>query len=70
VDTLVKDDRLILLLERKGKHVLAESSDLAHWIFRVVGPEIDRPLSVEFDGKTYYLGLANGTVLAATVSAD
>ncbi len=70
VDTLVKDDRLILLLAREGKYVLAESTDLAHWSCRALGPEIERPLSVEYDGKSYYLGLADGTVLAATVSAD
>ena len=70
VDTLVKDDRLILLLARQGKHVLAESTDLAHWSCRALGPEIERPLSVEYDGNSYYLGLADGTVLAATVSAD
>jgi hypothetical protein len=36
------------------------------WSCRVLGPEIERPLSIEFDGNTYYLGLADGTVLAAT----
>jgi hypothetical protein len=70
VDTLVKNDRLILLLTLQGKHVLAESTDLAHWSRRALGLEIERPLSVEFDGDSYYLGLADGTVLAATVSAD
>ncbi len=70
VDTLVKEDRLVLLLVRHGKHVLAESTDLAHWRCRTLGPEIERPLSVEYDGNSYYLGLADGTVLAATVSAD
>ncbi|NQT13484.1 MAG: hypothetical protein HQ582_12085 [Planctomycetes bacterium] len=70
VDTLVKDDRLILLLARQGKHVLAESTDLAHWSRRALGPEIERPLSVECDGNAYYLGLADGTVLAATASAN
>ena len=70
VDTLVKDDRLILLLARQGKHVLAESTDLVHWSRRALGPEIERPLSVEYDGNSYYLGLADGTVLAATASAD
>jgi len=70
VDTLVKDDRLILLLARQGKHLLAESVDLAHWSCLNLGPEIERPLSVEYDGNSYYLGLADGTVLAATVSAD
>jgi len=70
VDTLVKEDRLILLLVRHGKHVLAKSTDLAHWSYLALGPEIERPLSVEYDGNSYYLGLADGTVLAATVSAD
>ena len=70
MDTLVKDDRLILLLARQGKHVLAESTDLVHWSRYDLGPEIKRPLSVEYDGNTYYLGLTDGTVLAATVSAE
>jgi len=70
VDTLVKDDRLILLLTRQETHVLAESTDLTHWICRVLGSETEQPLCVEFDGKSYYLGLADGTVLAATVSAN
>jgi len=70
VDALVKENRLILLLAREGKHVLAESTDLADWNCCTLGPEIERPLSVEYDGDSYYLGLADGTVLAATVSAD
>jgi hypothetical protein len=70
VDTLVKPDRLILLLSRQGKHVLVESTDLVHWSTHPLGLKIERPLSVEFDGKSYYLGLADGTVLAAPVSAD
>jgi len=70
VDTLVKNDRLILLLARQGKHALAESTDLAHWTYRDLGPDIKRPLSIECDGTSYYLGLADGTVLAATVPAD
>jgi len=70
MDTLVKDDRLILLLAQEGRHVLAESNDLAQWSYRAVGPEIEGPLSVEYDGKSYYLGLADGTVLAGAVSAD
>jgi len=70
VDTLVKNERLILLLERQGKHLLAESTDLAHWTYRTLGPEIERPLSIEYDGTSYYLGLADGAVLAATVPAD
>jgi len=70
VDTLVKNDRLMLLLERQGKHLLAESTDLAHWTCRDLGPDIERPLSIEYDGTSYYLGLTDGTVLAATVAAD
>lgn len=70
VDALVKIDRLILLVEREGKHVLAESADLTQWSFRGLGPEIKQPMSVEYDGNAYYVGLADGTVLAATVSAD
>ncbi len=70
VDTLVKDDRLILLVAREEKHLLAETKDLDDWSYLALGPEIDRPLSVEYDGKSYYLGLTDGTVLAATVSAD
>ncbi|MBT6155602.1 MAG: hypothetical protein HOH82_13165, partial [Planctomycetaceae bacterium] len=68
VDTLVKPDRLILLLERDGKHVLVESTDLVHWSTHPLDPKIERPLSVEFDGKSYYLGLTDGTILAAPVS--
>lgn len=70
VDTLVKDDRLILLLTRRGKHLIVESTDLVQWRSHVLEPKIERPLSVECDGKSYYLGLADGTVLAATVSTD
>lgn len=70
VDTLVKDDRLILLLASQGKYLLAESTDLTHWSYRALGSGIERPLSVEYDGASYYLGLADGTVLAATVGAD
>ncbi len=70
VDTLVKDDRLILLLARQGKHVLVETTDLVQWNSHILGPKIERPLSVEYDGNSYYLGLADGTVLAATVGAD
>jgi len=70
VDTLVKDDRLILLLVRQGKHLLVESTDLIHWSSHILGPKIKRPLSVEFDGKSYYLGLADGTILTAPASAD
>ena len=68
--TLVTNGRLILLLERRGQHVLSESIDLDHWSNHVIGPEIERPLSVEFDGKSYYLGLSDGTLLTATKSAD
>ena len=50
--------------------MLAESTDLARWSYHALGPEIKQPLSVEYDGNSYYLGLANGTVLAATASAD
>ncbi len=70
LDTLVKGDRLILLLARQKKHVLAESTELAEWSFRELGPEVQEPLSVEYDGDSYYLGLADGTVLAATTAAD
>jgi len=70
VDTLVKNDRLVFLLARQGNHVLAESTDLAHWSCRALGPEIDGPLSVEYGGTSYYLGLTDGTVLAGTISAD
>jgi len=52
VDTLVKHDRLILLLAHRGKHLLAESTELGHWTYHALGPEIDRPLSVEYDGKS------------------
>lgn len=54
VDTLVKDNRLILLLARQGNHVLAESTDLAHWSCRALGPEVEQPLSVECDGNSYW----------------
>jgi len=69
VDTLVKEDRLILLLARQGKYVLVETADLVHWNSYVLGLEIEQPLSVEFDGKSYYLGLADGTVWTAPVFA-
>ena len=70
IDMLVKHDRLILLLEQQGKHVLSESSELVHWTNHVIDPEVKQPLSVEFDGTSYYLGLSDGTVLTATVPAD
>lgn len=70
VDTLVKDDRLIFLLAREGKHVLVESTNLVHWNSHALSPEIKQPLSVEYDGKSYYLGLADGTVLVTTESAN
>jgi len=70
VDTLVKDDRLILLLARQGKYVLVESTDLVQWSSHVLGPEIEQPLSVEYDGNSYYLGLADGTILTAPASVD
>ena len=70
VDTLVKNDRLMLLLARQGKYSLVESTDLAHWTHRDLAPDIKRPLSIEYDGTSYYLGLADGTVLAATASVD
>ena len=67
---LVKDHRLILLLSRQRKHVLVESTDLVNWKSHILDPKIERPLSVEYDGKFYYLGLADGTVLSARVSAN
>jgi len=70
VDALAKHDRLILLLTRQGKHVLAESTDLVHWTYRGIGAEIEQPLSIECDGTSYFLGLADGTVLAAASSSD
>ena len=70
VDTLVKDDRLVLLLARQGKHVIVESTDLVHWNSHILSTEIERPLSVEHDGNSYYLGLASGMVLASAVSAN
>ena len=70
LDVLVRGDRLILLLARQKKRVLAESIDLAKWSFRELGPEVREPLSVEYDGTSYYLGLADGRVLAATPAAD
>ncbi len=70
VDTLVKDDRLIFLLERKGKHVLVESTDMVQWSTHELDPSIKQPMSVEHDGKSYYLGLTDGTVLVAPVSAN
>lgn len=70
VDALVKNDRLILLLTHQGKHVLVESNDLLHWQSYILGPNIGQPLSVEYDGSSYYLGLADGTVLIATKSSN
>jgi hypothetical protein len=70
VDTLVKHDRRILLLSRQGKHVLVETTDLVHWSSHTLDPKIEQPLAVEYDGKSYYLGLADGTILAAPVPAD
>jgi len=70
VDSLVKNDRLILLLASQENFFLMETTDLVHWKNHVLGPEIKEPLSVEFDGNSYYLGLTDGTILTAPVSAD
>ena len=70
LNVVTGDDRLILLLARQGKHVLVESADLVQWRSHILGPKIKRPLSVEYDGNSYYLGLADGTVMTAPVSAD
>lgn len=70
VDMLVSHDRLILLIVRQGKNVLVESTDLVRWKSQLVGPNIEQPLSVEYDGHSYYLGLTDGTVLASPVSRD
>ncbi|MCA9031708.1 MAG: hypothetical protein KDA66_12920, partial [Planctomycetaceae bacterium] len=70
IDMLVKRNRLILLLELRGKHMLSESTDLVHWTNHVIDPEVKQPLSVEFDGTSYYLGLSDGTIWTATKSAD
>jgi hypothetical protein len=70
VDTLVKEDRLILLLARKGKHSLVETTDLVQWKTHPIAPQFKQPLSVEYADGTYYLGLTDGTVLAAIAAGD
>jgi hypothetical protein len=66
VDVVTKPDGLLVLFQREGHFLLAESSDLSNWVENILPPEINAPRSAEKIGNVFYLGLADGSIYAVS----
>lgn len=61
-DVIVKDSILYILYLKGGKYSVMASSDFTNWAFYDIPQEIKDPLSLETDGKTFYVGTESGEI--------
>ena len=64
-DKLAKPDRTFLLLKRASGSVIAETQDLKTWTYYAWPDELGDPRSLEFDGRIFYVGTADGSIYRA-----
>jgi len=69
-DILPQQDKLYILYFNKGQNLIAETSDLRTWKYRLLPSFIKKPLSIEADGNVFYVGAADGNIFRADLNAQ
>lgn len=66
LDSVVRDERLSLLVVKDGHYWIAETEDLETWRWLALPLDRDRPLCLERVGETYWLGTKDGNLFRTT----
>ena len=61
-DVLVQDDKLSLLIFKKGKYLIAQTQDLKNWQYFNLPSNIGKPLSIEYNNGSFYIGTDDGNI--------
>jgi len=61
-DVVIEKGKLYLLILKGNDYFIAETKDLEGWKWYAISRRIDRPLSIESDGASFYIGTADGNI--------
>ena len=61
-DIISKQDKLYILYFNRGQNLIAETADLRAWKYYLLPEAVKRPLSIETDGQTFYIGTFDGNI--------
>ena len=61
-DVVIKEDRLLLLILKDEKSFIVETRDLKVWKYYALPQSIRTPVSIEFDGLSFYVGTEHGNI--------
>lgn len=61
-DVLVQNDRLYLLIRKDDLWMIAETDDLERWTYHVLPGMLQKPIALEFDGESFYIGMVDGNL--------
>jgi hypothetical protein len=64
-DIISKQDKLYILYFNRGRNLIAETADLKSWKYYQLPEAVKRPLSIETDGQTFYIGTWDGNIFKA-----
>ncbi|TET24911.1 MAG: hypothetical protein E3J78_00360 [Candidatus Cloacimonadota bacterium] len=65
-DVVVKKDRLLLLIQKQGNYLIAETKDLVAWKYYRILQDLRTPQSIEFDGVSFYIGTVGGNIFKSS----
>ncbi|RKX68561.1 hypothetical protein DRP43_05440 [candidate division TA06 bacterium] len=65
-DIIVKEDKLFLLIFKNKQYFIAETQDLQNWRYYALPQGLKKPLSIEYDGKSIYIGMGDGNIFKST----
>ncbi len=61
-DVVITEEQLLLLIVAGGEYRIAMTKDLDAWSYYVFPRSLSTPLSIEFDGMTFYVGTEDGNI--------
>ena len=61
-DIVSKNGRLFLLILKDGYYFITETKDLKKWKYYALPHNLNIPISIEFDGSSFYIGTEGGNI--------
>lgn len=62
LDVLVKDKLIYIMYMKNNVYSIISSEDFSNWAFYDIPEEVANPLSIETDGKIFYIGTESGAI--------
>ncbi len=62
-DVVIREDRLFLLVLMEGRYWIVEGRDLKTFTRYLLPQSLEEPLSLEYNGNSFYVGLKDGNIM-------